>query len=95
MFHKVVDGVEVPLTAEEIAELEARDAAWAAGQAERDRKASAATILSQIAALDAKRVRPAAEVSLALAQQTAPAQADLDRLAELTATIAALRSQLQ
>lgn len=39
--HKIVDGVEVALTPEEIANLEARDAAWTASepdrQAERDR----------------------------------------------------------
>jgi hypothetical protein len=33
--HKLVDGVEVPLTSEEIAELEARDAAWLADEPNR------------------------------------------------------------
>lgn len=32
---KMVDGVEVPLTADEIAELQANDAAWEAGAAAR------------------------------------------------------------
>jgi hypothetical protein len=33
--HKMVDGAMVPLTPEEIAELEARDAAWAADEPNR------------------------------------------------------------
>ena len=44
--HKIVDGAEVPLTAGEISELEARDAAWA-------EQAQNAAILAQIAGLEA------------------------------------------
>ena len=33
--NKMVDGVEIPLTPEEIAEFEARDAAWAADEPKR------------------------------------------------------------
>ncbi|OAN50154.1 hypothetical protein A6A04_01720 [Paramagnetospirillum marisnigri] len=93
--HKMVDGVLSPLTSAEIVELEAREAQWAAGQAERDRAAHNSPILAEIAALDARRVRPAAEVALALASGNPPAPADLDRLASLTAAIAALRGELQ
>ncbi|OAN53904.1 hypothetical protein A6A04_13510 [Paramagnetospirillum marisnigri] len=94
MYRATPDG-PVELTAAEIAEMEAREAAWAAGQAERDRLAHNAPILAEIAALDARRVRPAAEVALALASGNPPAEADLDRLASLTAAITGLRGQLQ
>jgi hypothetical protein len=50
--HKMVDGEAVPLTAAEIAELEARDAAWLSGQGERDRQARNAEIMAQISELD-------------------------------------------
>lgn len=93
--HKVVNGVEVPLTQEEIAELEARDAAWAAGQAERDRQANNTTILQQIEALDAKLVRPVAEVAEALATGATPDPVAVAKIVAYNAEKATLRAQLQ
>jgi hypothetical protein len=56
-YMKNVNGIDVPCTPEEIAEIEAREAAWAAGQATRD-------ALSQITALEGqvtqRRIREAA-----------------------------------
>jgi hypothetical protein len=91
---KVVNGETLPCTPEEIAEIEAREAAWAAGQAERDREAHNAPILAEIAALDAKRLRPSSEMALAFANGVAPDPADVARLNALTAEIATLRAGL-
>lgn len=89
--HKEVNGISVHLTAEEIAELEARDAAWAAGQAERDKQAHNAPILAQIAALDAYIPRGLEDLIAALAfDVSALPQVQQDRLAQK----AALRGQL-
>jgi hypothetical protein len=93
-YTKMVDGETVPCTAEEIAEIEARDAAWAAGQAERDRETHNAPILARIADLDARRLRPSAEMALAFANGVAPDPADVARLNALTAEIATLRAGL-
>lgn len=92
--HKMVDGVSVPLTKKEIAELEARDAEWLLGQADRDRKAKNEELLAQIAALDTKRVRPAAEIAEAVAQSLTPDPVSVSKLIEINDQIATLRSQL-
>lgn len=56
-YMKNVNGIDMPCTPEEIAEIEAREASWAAGQAARD-------ALSQITALEGqvtqRRIREAA-----------------------------------
>lgn len=47
--HKMVDGVSMPLTPQEQSDHDARAIAWAAGQEERDRKASIPDIQTQLA----------------------------------------------
>lgn len=90
--HHDIDGVAVPFTAAEEAEADAREAAWAAGQAERDRIAHNAPILAEIEALDRFIPRGLEDLIAALAVDvTTLPQVQQDRLARK----AALRGQLQ
>lgn len=66
-----------------------------AGEAAQSKSAHNANIQGQLDALDAKRVRPNAEIALALAQgQSAPAAA-VARLTDLNEQAATLRSMFQ
>lgn len=72
----MVDGEQVPLTAAEIAELEARDAEWAASQPTRDAVASNQTtirqaILNEIEALRNFRLANTSFVGLSNANKDA------------------------
>lgn len=83
-----------PFTPEELAANEQHLAALEVARPERERQAHNAPIQAQIAALDAKRLRPSAEMTLAIINGEAPNPADVARLNELTAEIAALRAGL-
>ena len=95
---KIIDGVSVPLSAAEIAELDARDAAWAAGKPARDKAAANAAILAEIAAIELLALRPMRELRRAREHGDVPA-ADAAfagrRLKVLDDAIAALRARLR
>lgn len=88
------NGDLIPLTPAEIAEAEAREAAWAAGQAERDRIAHNAPIITALEVIDKKKARPIGSVARSLALQIPVEQDDLDKLNELELEAVALRAQL-
>lgn len=90
--HKIVDGVQFPLTAEEIAEIEARRLEWEAGAAARAKAAHNAPLLAEIAELDRFIPRGLEDLISALAfDPTNLPQVQQDRLARK----AALRTQLR
>lgn len=92
MHTKLVNGEVVPLTTEEEADFDAREAAWTAGAAERERQAHNAPILAQIAELDRFIPRGLEDLIVALAfDVSALPQVQQDRLAQK----AALRAQLR
>lgn len=78
---KVVDGVVVPVTAEDIAQWQIDNAAWVAGQAQRDKDAHNAPILAQLDELDRKSIRALRE-------------GDAARVAQIEAQATALRAAL-
>ena len=94
---KTIDGVSVPLSAAEIAELDARDAAWAAGKPARDKAAANAAILAEIAAIELLALRPMRELRRAQEHGGVPA-ADVTfakkKIETLDDAIAALRARL-
>jgi aryl-alcohol dehydrogenase-like predicted oxidoreductase len=94
MRHHATDQGIVPFTPEEEAEADAREASFEAARPERERHHHNAPILAAIAELDAKRLRPSAEMALAFANGVAPDPADIARLNALTAEIGVLRAGL-
>ena len=93
--HKIVNGAEVPLTAGEIAELEAQDTAWAAGALLAAKSTKARVVLQGMDAFLAPRCCGYCDSEKASwPQQTAEAQAletDPDAAAPLVRAIAASR----
>ena len=93
-YHATPDG-HVPYTPEEEAARDAEEAAEAALSADRETSAHNAPILAHIEALDAKLVRPVAEVAEALATGAQPNPVSVANIVMYNADKANLRAQLK
>lgn len=95
--HKMIDGAQVPLTPAELTEADARDAAWAAGQAARDKNTNNARVTEQILAKELLTLRPMRELRRAQEHADVPA-VDVtfarNRIKALDDEIKALRATL-